>query len=370
MAKSEILHQLRIALPDNEYPVYIGRSFLEDKRLLRKSIQAEQVLIVTNQTVAPYYLDTVRHALDGVQCDAIVLQDGEMHKNQQSLDQIFEGLIANHHHRDTTILALGGGVIGDIAGFAAATYQRGVGLIHLPTTLLAQVDASIGGKTAINHPLAKNMIGCFYQPQGVFIDLNCLNTLPSRELKSGFGEIIKYALLEGGDLLDDLQAYLNQFGPSLALPELASIIARCCQVKARFVCGDERESGQRALLNLGHTFAHALEAYTHYECWQHGEAVAIGLYCAALLSHRAGQLSMDDVEQIDKLLSRAQLPRRIPREIDLALLYNLMFSDKKIKNKKLRFVLIKQLGSCYLDDMIAHACVRQALSGAVEGESP
>ncbi|KTD22421.1 3-dehydroquinate synthase [Legionella londiniensis] len=368
MVKSEISHRLSIRVPGHEYPIYIGSRCLSDRAMLRQVIQADQALIVTNKTVGALYLDQVKNALSITQCNSVVLEDGESYKNQESLNQIYEILVKKHHHRDTTIVALGGGVIGDIAGLAAATYQRGVGFVQLPTTLLAQVDASIGGKTAINHPLAKNMIGCFYQPQAVIMDLETLTTLPIREFRAGFGEIIKYALLEGGALLEMVQAYLHHGLSAVSLDNLSPIIARCCMVKARFVECDERESGKRALLNLGHTFAHALEACTHFEQWLHGEAVAIGLFCAALLSHQQGVLPYSELQMIDELLRKAGLPRRIPREIDLDLLYALMFSDKKVKNKRLRFVLIKQSGNCYLEDKVTKESVHQAMLSAVEGE--
>ena len=367
MANPDIHHQLSVGLARHEYPIHIGQNCLANGDLLRSYVKGPQLLIVTNTTVAPIYLKSVQALFSALQCDVVILPDGEQHKNQHSLFAIYDELIKKNHHRDTTLLALGGGVVGDITGFAAATYQRGVRFIQLPTTLLAQVDASVGGKTAINHPLGKNMIGSFYQPHAVIMDLNTLQTLPARELRSGYAEVIKYGLLAGGELL---QILCDSFATDAILrpPLLADIIARCCQIKINVVQEDEREMGQRALLNLGHTFAHALEAYTHYQRWLHGEAVAIGLYCAALLSHHLGYLTNENLTLVDTLLLQAKLPRRIPKEIDLQALYALMFHDKKVKNKTLRFVLIRAPGDCYLDNEVTDDCLHYVLTHAVEGD--
>ncbi|KTD38090.1 3-dehydroquinate synthase [Legionella oakridgensis] len=368
MAKSDVHRQLMIQLVGHEYPIYIGCHYLSDVELLRRHVKGSQVLIVSNETVAPLYLKPIQQAFATMQCDTVLLKDGEVYKNQQSLNRIYDALIHYGHHRDTTLIALGGGVIGDITGFAAATYQRGVRFIQLPTTLLAQVDASVGGKTAINHPLAKNIIGSFYQPHAVIMDVNTLFTLPERELYSGFAEVIKYGFIAGGEFLQMLCRLLEAGIESLTTEQWSQLIAGCCQIKARIVEEDEHETGQRALLNLGHTFAHALEAYTHYQRWRHGEAVAIGLYCAALLSHHLGHLQHAHVVLLDALLAKANLPRRIPKEIDLLALHRLMFNDKKISNKRLRFVLMRAPGNCYLDDKVTDDCLRHALISAVEGE--
>ncbi len=370
MANPDSYQQLIIKLPGHSYPVFIGFNCLSDVELLRRHVHGEQVLIVTNETVAPLYLDLVQRAFTTLQCDVVILADGEEHKNQHSLFAIYDTLIKQNHHRDTTLIALGGGVIGDITGFAAATYQRGVRFIQLPTTLLAQVDASVGGKTAINHLLAKNMIGSFYQPHAVIMDLDTLSTLPERELRAGFAEVIKYGLLAGGAFLQVLSKMLEQEHDlfSASSGTLADLVVRCCQIKVDYVQDDERETGVRALLNLGHTFAHALEACTHYQRWLHGEAVAIGLYCAALLSHQMGYLKQSNLELVDLLLLQAKLPRRIPHDIDLTVLHSLMYNDKKIQNNTLRFVLIRAPGDCYLDDTITNDCLRYALNHAVEGD--
>lgn len=368
MARHSLFRQLAVRCASHEYPIYIGTTLLSDRELLVRHVCAEQVLVVTNQTIAPLYLSRVQEAFASMQCDVVILGDGECYKNQDSVSMIYDTLIKNHHHRDTTLLALGGGVVGDMTGFAAATYQRGVRYIQLPTTLLAQVDASVGGKTAINHAYGKNMIGSFHQPHAVVMDLDTLTTLPEREYRAGLAEVIKYGLLVGGEFIHGLHSALRGGVPSSSTIELSSLIEQCCQIKADFVHHDERETGQRALLNLGHTFAHALEAYTGYQRWLHGEAVSIGLYCAALLSNQLGYLDKIGLTLVDSLLTEAQLPRRIPKEIDLAHLHELMFNDKKIVNKTLRFVLIRAIGDCYLESEVTEDSLRHALQSAVEGE--
>ncbi|WP_419420416.1 3-dehydroquinate synthase [Legionella sp. D16C41] len=368
MANFELLHTLGVNLPGHDYPIFIGKQLLVNKcDLLPAYVKSKQAMVVTNQTIAPLYLDYIKQTLVDKQVDSVILADGEEHKNQQSLFQIFEALIEKKHHRDTTIIALGGGVIGDIAGFAASTYQRGVPFIQIPTTLLAQVDASVGGKTAINHPKGKNMIGSFYQPEAVIVDLAVLSTLPPREFRAGLAEVIKYAILVGGNFFIQVEEALKNNLSSYSL-ELAEIIYHCCQIKADYVQKDEREAGLRALLNLGHTIGHALEAYTHYQYWLHGEAVAIGLYCAALLSYRLGELNWESVEKIDNLLKLAKLPRRIPKDINLEHLYMLLATDKKIKNNTLRFIVIKSIGNCSLTSDINGLMIQEVMASAVEGD--
>lgn len=367
MAKNELYRQLNITLPTGRYPVFIGRGLQTNTGVLNQVIFSNTVFIVTDETVATLYLKALQQALLAYHVDTLVLPAGEAFKNNESLCEIHDALINAKHDRDTTLIAVGGGVIGDLVGFAASTYQRGVRYIQMPTTLLAQVDASIGGKTAINHASAKNMIGSFYQPHAVMIDVDTLKTLPLREFRSGLAEIIKYALLVGEDFLAFLTKILegSLSVDSAVLPEL---IAKCCLIKARFFEGDVRETGARVLLNLGHTVAHALEACTHYEKWLHGEAVAIGLYCAALLSQQLGHLSKEDVLQVDALLVNAGLPRRIPRSIDLHQLMVVMMSDKKVHHKQLRFVLMKAIGNCYLETHVTETCLHQILLKAVEGD--
>jgi 3-dehydroquinate synthase len=363
-----LFKQLNVKLTTCTYPIYIGNNLFSDKELLKRHVLAEQVLIVTNETIAPLYLEQIKGAFSHLQLDVLILKDGEHYKNQHSLLTIYDELIKHQHHRDTTIIALGGGVVGDLTGFAAATYQRGVRFIQLPTSLLAQVDASIGGKTAINYLNAKNMIGSFYQPQAVIIDINTLLTLPPREFNAGFAEVIKYGLLVGGDFLVRLTQIIDKgISPKIST-ELTQLIWDCCRIKANIVQSDEKEHGVRALLNLGHTFAHALEAISNYDRWLHGEAVSIGLYCAALLSHQLGSLKYEAVEQIDALLEKGSLPRRIPADIDLQVLQALMQHDKKIKNKQLRFVLMKDFGQCYIDSHVSEDSLHQVLILAVKGD--
>jgi len=368
MANPELEHELIVRLPTHNYPVITGQSLLANTVLFKKYITSRQVMIVTNAVIAPLYLDILQNAFEDRQCDVVILEDGEEHKNQASLFQIYDALIEKQHHRDTTLVALGGGVVGDITGFAAATYQRGVKFVQIPTTLLAQVDASVGGKTAINHPFGKNMIGSFYQPEAVIIDLNTLLTLPQREFAAGVAEIIKYAVLTGGVFSEEVYSALKKDFNS-ASPELPALVHQCCAIKAGFVEQDEREAGLRALLNLGHTVAHALEAYTHYNRWLHGEAVAIGLYCAALLSCEYAGLDKKTLATIDEMLRLADLPRRIPSDIDLEQLRILMGKDKKIKNNTLRFILVKNMGSCYIEDNVTETSLRRMLHNAVEGEN-
>lgn len=366
MAKSKNTREIVVFASSHHYPIYIGAKLLQEKELIHSLVRGKQALVVSNETVAPLYLHCVKEALQDKQCDFAILPDGEKFKNQESVNQIYELLLSRGHHRDTTIIALGGGVIGDMAAFAASTYQRGVNLVQIPTTLLAQVDASVGGKTGINHPLGKNMIGSFYQPLAVIIDPLSLRTLSVREFSAGLAEIIKYGLLAGEDLFNDVYLFLQKnTGSECTLEEL---IFQCCQIKADFVKQDEREQGARALLNLGHTVAHGLETLTGYQRWLHGEAVAIGLYCAALLSHRRGLIDESLVNRIDSILQLANLPRRIPNDIDLQQLLFFMYKDKKIKNNHLRFILIRALGDCYMDDKISESEIEQVLKQAQQGE--
>ncbi|KTD50636.1 3-dehydroquinate synthase [Legionella quinlivanii] len=365
MAKSELYKQILVSLPGQDYPIHIGENLLADPQFLRSVVKSRQVLIVSNETVAPLYMEPLKSVFADRQCDVVLLRDGEQYKNQESLTQIYDRLISASHHRDTCLIGLGGGVVGDITGFAASTYQRGVGFVLIPTTLLAQVDASVGGKTAINHPLGKNMIGSFYQPDAVIIDVKTLASLPKRERQAGFAEVIKYAILKAGDLSNQIRLLLKD---PFSEADLLPVIAQCCAIKVSYVQDDEKEQGRRALLNLGHTIGHALEAYTCYERWLHGEAVAIGLYCIALLSREMGYLDQSGVEQVDELLKLAELPRRIPIDINLDRLTLLMAKDKKIKNNKLRFILIKKIGECFIEDKVPADLLQKVLKLAVEGE--
>ncbi len=338
---------LYVELGERRYPIFIG-SNLNPQELLEPYIHGKQVMIVSNDTVAPLYLDRYKAALEnlGKTVATCILPAGEKYKNIEHLNLIFDALLEAGFNRDCTVLALGGGVIGDMAGFASACFQRGVYFIQVPTTLLSQVDSSVGGKTGINHPLGKNMIGAFQQPQVVLADMSQLSTLPDRELSAGLAEVIKYALLGDEEFLVWLEA--NMVG-LIARDEqlLAEAVYRSCAHKARIVANDEKEQGERALLNLGHTFGHAIESYLGYGEWLHGEAVATGMVMAADLSHRMGWISLEDLERTKKIISRAQLPIVCPKiPLDDFLAY--MAHDKKVLNGQLRLVLLQQLGKAVI----------------------
>lgn len=338
---------LYVELGERRYPIFIG-SNLNPQELLEPYIHGKQVMIVSNDTVAPLYLDRYKAALEnlGKTVATCILPDGEKYKNIEHLNLIFDALLEAGFNRDSTVLALGGGVIGDMAGFASACFQRGVCFIQVPTTLLSQVDSSVGGKTGINHPLGKNMIGAFQQPQVVLADMSQLATLPDRELSAGLAEVIKYALLGDEDFLVWLEANMEGL---IARDEqlLAEAVYRSCAHKARIVANDEKEQGERALLNLGHTFGHAIESYLGYGEWLHGEAVATGMVMAADLSHRMGSISLEDLERTKKIISRAQLPIVCPKiPLDDFLAY--MAHDKKVLNGQLRLVLLQQLGKAVI----------------------
>ncbi|HAB44539.1 MAG TPA: 3-dehydroquinate synthase [Acinetobacter sp.] len=338
---------LYVELGERRYPIFIG-SNLNPQELLEPYIHGKQVMIVSNDTVAPLYLDRYKATLEnlGKTVATCILPDGEKYKNIEHLNLIFDALLEAGFNRDCTVLALGGGVIGDMAGFASACFQRGVYFIQVPTTLLSQVDSSVGGKTGINHPLGKNMIGAFQQPQGVLADMSQLSTLPDRELSAGLAEVIKYALLGDEEFLVWLEANMEGL---IARDEqlLAEAVYRSCAHKAHIVANDEKEQGERALLNLGHTFGHAIESYLGYGEWLHGEAVATGMVMAADLSHRMGWISLEDLERTKKIISRAQLPIVCPKiPLDDFLAY--MAHDKKVLNGQLRLVLLQQLGKAVI----------------------
>ena len=344
------MQTLTVALADRSYPIHIGSGLLNRPELILPHLKIPQAAIVTNTTVGPLYLDRVQSALTqaGVKIVPILLPDGEVYKNGESLNHIYDALLQNRMERKATLIALGGGVIGDLTGFAAATYLRGVPFIQIPTTLLAQVDSSVGGKTGINHPLGKNMIGAFYQPQLVLADTDTLNTLPERELSSGIAEIIKYGLISDHPFFEWLEANMQQL---LARdPQaLTYAIQRSCQNKAAVVAADEREAGQRALLNLGHTFGHAIETGMGYGAWLHGEAVGVGMLMAAVLSQHLGWLSAPDVQRIRALLVQARLPQSAPNFGHEKYL-DLMGLDKKVEGGKLRFVLLKAIGAAVVSE--------------------
>ena len=338
------MRTLTVDLGDRSYPIFIGAALIAERALYEPHIHGSQVMIVSNETVAPLYLDAVRDALSGYQIEQVILPDGEEFKNLDTLNRIFDALLTNRFNRSCCLIALGGGVIGDMAGFAAASYQRGVDFIQLPTTLLAQVDSSVGGKTGVNHPLGKNMIGAFHQPRCVLADTTTLNTLDDRQLSAGIAEVIKYGLIQDREFFSWLEQNMDRL-LARNTEALIQAIERSCQCKAEIVAADERESGKRALLNLGHTFGHAIETGTGYGNWLHGEAVAAGMAMAAELSARHGWLSEADVERIRALLIRARLPVAPPAEINRKRFLELMSVDKKVDDRGLRLVLMDAIGA-------------------------
>lgn len=340
---------LHVSLGTRSYPIYIGNDLLESPELLATHIKRKQVLVVTNDTVAPLYLDKVLGSLQDYHTDSIILPDGEEYKTLETTNLIFTRLLEKHFNRDVTLIALGGGVIGDITGFAAASYQRGVPFIQIPTTLLAQVDSSVGGKTGVNHALGKNMIGAFHQPNCVIADTATLDTLDDRQLSAGLAEIIKYGLIREPDFFAWLR---SNMGKLVARDKAALIesIERSCLCKAEIVAADETEQGIRAILNLGHTFGHAIETAAGYGNWLHGEAVATGMLMAADLSCRIGWLSKSDVTMIREVLQSAHLPVTAPADITNQHYLNLMAVDKKVIDGRIRLVLLKAIGQAVITD--------------------
>lgn len=338
------MRTLDLVLPDTRYPIHIGQQLLTDASLITPHLKQSNVAIVTNTTVSALYLEPLMQTLQtaGINCLPVVLPDGEDFKTWETLNSIFDSLLKNRAERGITLIALGGGVIGDMTGFAAACYQRGVPFIQIPTTLLAQVDSSVGGKTAINHPQGKNMIGAFYQPKAVIADMDLLDTLSPRELSAGLAEVIKYGLLGDRQFIDWLEenmAALRRRDKTA----LAYAVEHSCKMKAEIVAQDEKESGVRALLNLGHTFGHAIEAGLGYGTWLHGEAVGIGMLLAAKASQLSGWLSPVDVDRVANLLVMAGLPCKAP-DLGEQRWVDLMSHDKKVVQGEIRFVLLESLG--------------------------
>jgi 3-dehydroquinate synthase len=351
-------HTLTVDLGDRSYPIVIGDSLLENGFDLTSHLAGGDCLIVSNETVAPLYLDMLQKCLPDRQIACHALADGEIHKSLASVELILDDLVQVRAGRDTTIIALGGGVVGDIAGFAAACYMRGVAFIQVPTTLLAQVDSSVGGKTGVNHTGGKNLIGAFHQPRLVLIDIATLATLPDRELRAGLAEVIKYgAIVDKGFfawLEENMQALLGRDTDALTYA-----IRRSCEIKAQVVAEDERESGRRALLNFGHTFGHAIENSMGYGEWLHGEAVAAGMVMAAQMSG----IDIAQQERLQALIVAAGLPSR-PPPTDSGQLRAAMQMDKKVQAKKLRFVLLRSLGDAYITEDYATAALEGVLSVA------
>ncbi len=362
------MQTLTVELGERSYPIHVGAGLLKQPELILPHLKLKQVAVVTNTTVGPLYLDGLRSTLEGagVKVLPIVLPDGEAYKNAETLNRIYDALLENRMERKSTLIALGGGVIGDLTGYAAATYLRGVPFIQIPTTLLAQVDSSVGGKTGINHPLGKNMIGAFYQPNLVLADTDTLNTLPDRELSAGLAEVIKYGLIRDPEFLAWLEANMDRL---LARdPDaLTFAILRSCRNKAEVVAADEREGGIRALLNLGHTFGHAIENGMGYGVWLHGEAVGAGMALAADLSMRLGWLSEADVERVRALLRRARLPDWAP-DLGVERYLELMGLDKKVEGGRIRFVLLQALGHAVITADVPADKLRATLTGHVRSD--
>jgi 3-dehydroquinate synthase len=354
------MQTLRVDLGERSYPIFIGEGLLGNGDLLLPYIKGKQVCIVTNETIAPLYLDALKSALSSLRLDVVVLPDGEEHKNLQTLNLIFDELLDKKHNRTTTLIALGGGVVGDMTGFAAACYQRGVDFIQVPTTLLSQVDSSVGGKTGVNHVLGKNMIGAFHQPNAVVIDTQVLKTLPKRELAAGFAEIVKYGLIADAPFFAWLEENVEEL-MACASEALAYAIEQSCLNKARVVELDEREGGVRAILNLGHTFGHAIETAQGYGVWLHGEAVAAGMVMAMDLSLREGWVSEDDVARTRALLQKAGLPVTAPENMTEQQFLELMSVDKKVLDGSLRLVLVRQLGQATVTESFSQANLKATL---------
>jgi len=352
---------LTVDLGDRSYPIYIGSGLLEQRTLLQPLVQGRQVMIVSNETVAPLYLQAVQKALHDCRVESVILPDGEQFKTLTVWNTIIDALLEVRFDRGSIVLALGGGVVGDMAGFAAACYQRGVGFIQIPTTLLAQVDSSVGGKTGVNHALGKNMIGAFYQPQCVIADTRVLSTLDDRQLRAGIAEVIKYGLIRDPEFFTWLEANMSAL---LARDEsaLAYAIERSCQNKAEIVAADEHEGGVRALLNLGHTFGHAIETGMGYGCWLHGEAVAAGMCMAADLSHRLKRLDGQALARCFRLIELAGLPVHAPASLSVERLLELMAVDKKVQDGRVRLVLLDAIGQAHVDGGYDQALLHETLT--------
>jgi 3-dehydroquinate synthase len=363
------MQQLVVEIPQRQYPIFVADGLLADKQKLREllleRIQGRQVAIITNEVVAPLYLDALLQALDGLQVDVMQMADGEAQKNLQVYQQTMDFLLGARHNRSTCLIALGGGVVGDLCGFVAATFQRGVDFVQIPTTLLAQVDSSVGGKTAVNHPQGKNMIGAFHQPVAVLADTATLSTLPSREYAAGLAEVVKYGVIEDAAFFE----FLEQHSDDLLAKDgavLSQVILRCCAIKAEVVSADERESGRRAILNYGHTFGHGIEKLCGYGQWLHGEAVAIGMVMAARLSVAVAGLDESMVTRLTALLTRLGLPTALDqasREVaTVEAMMDVMGLDKKVVDGRLRFIVASELGQVQVRDDIDAAVVREVLS--------
>ena len=343
------MKELNLNLGEKSYPIFIGENLLSQADYLTKHISGNQVMIVSNTTVAPLYIDKVKSLLTDFEVCEVILPDGEQYKNLDTVNQIFTSLLENRFDRSSTLIALGGGVVGDMTGFAAASYQRGVNFIQIPTTLLSQVDSSVGGKTGVNHPLGKNMIGAFYQPKAVIIDVDTLDTLPNREFSAGMAEVIKYGLLGNENFLSFIEKNVD-FLMNKKKSSLIDAIYQSCNDKANIVAEDELEAGKRALLNLGHTFGHAIENSMGYGNYLHGEAISIGMYMAAVMSEKEGFIDQSQVNRVKSILENCELPTRLIGKINFSDFSKSMSVDKKVLKGKIRLVLLKTIGAAFISD--------------------
>jgi len=353
------VESLTVELGERAYPIFIGTDILQDCNIANY-IGAKQVMVVTNETIAPLHLDKLCDALSDFDVHCTVLPDGEQYKTLEYVNSIFDQLLLNTHNRTTTLIALGGGVVGDMTGFAAASYQRGVNFIQIPTTLLSQVDSSVGGKTGVNHPLGKNMIGAFYQPRLVIADVRYFNTLPKREFAAGLSEVFKYGLIYDATFFNWLESNIDDL-VSRDENALCYAIRRSCEIKAEVVAQDEKEQGIRAWLNLGHTFGHAIETHQGYGNWLHGEAVSAGTMMALDLSNRLGWIDTDLVERSKALFEKAELPVLPPKNMSQQDFLSLMSVDKKVLHGTIRLVLIEQLGRATVTDQFDMALLHETL---------
>ena len=366
MAGSEITQELVVELGDNSYPICVGTNLLgaHAHKFFADKLKSSQVVVVSNDVVSPLYMNALLESLDGYSVDQFLLPDGEAHKSLDSFTALIDFMLARKHNRSTAVIALGGGVVGDLAGFAAASYQRGVNFLQVPTTLLAQVDSSVGGKTAVNHPLGKNMIGAFYQPSAVLIDTATLATLPQRQYLAGVAEILKYGVIYDADFFDWLDNNLTAL--LTRDPEITThAITESCRIKAQVVAADEREQGLRAILNYGHTFAHALENLAGYGTLLHGEAVAIGMVQAADFALRLGMLPRSDAMRIKALVASAGLPVVPPEDIEPETMVATMALDKKTIDGRLRFILPSAIGNVHVHEATAETTDKAALEATL-----
>ena len=355
------MQQLSVELGSRSYPIYVGSNLLLTLADTLSSVLNKQVFIITNDVVAPLYLESVQRSLVNHEVVVFKMADGESAKSLTTWQQALDALLATGFARDCTVLALGGGVVGDLAGFVAATFHRGVDFIQVPTTLLSQVDSSVGGKTAVNHPHGKNLIGAFHQPRAVLIDTQCLHSLPPRELSAGLAEVIKYGVMADADFFAWLEANISKL-VGLDDTALTEAILRSCASKSKVVSDDEREQGQRALLNLGHTFGHAIEKSQGFGEWLHGEAVATGIAIACDLSWQRADMSETDYHRVIRLLQAANLPVTAPDSMQWDEWQRLMLRDKKVKAGKVRFILPTAIGAATITDTLDETTLRQAVS--------